>query len=473
MSYITQQHNNYFSSWRKSLASLELSDKQLESIDNCLSIQGEHGNWDYDEYMRGMFNGIEVIDSIIDSREPNFKESPKASLKLDCIKHDRFQRGSGAYKCLQCGKLTRNTGHDEAEVRLCRKCYNKAVLENQYADGLISKEQYEEELKKLSSNLKLSWEELTEEEELKINILHAIYCAEAVLPIFENKYPNDNRPRLAIEVAKIALKYPTAENKAKASAAGASWVARAASWDASWVAFAASATAYATADAASVTATWATTAIKYAKGAAKEANIDIDFDSLLSKAQSDIWEYINISEANNTSKTSLKLAWEGSWLVGDSEEFLETGICPQCGSELNVSLQQGGYSNVYWCPNCDFSIEPIVNLHEASLKLAWEEDPPNNPNRTSIENIKDFIGPAGIFVTDYNSLIELLNKYSINAYPTMLDALKHYENNPEFKGYLVKYPPYTIDERIYLEISMIKRSQGSEVYTTTSSLRIY
>ena len=90
--------------------------------------------------------------------------------------------------------------------------------------------------------------------------------------LYENKYPNDNRPRLAIEAAKIALKYPTEENKAKAKAA-----------------------AWAADDAAA-------NAIKYAKKAAKEANIDIDFDSLLSKAQSDIWEYINISEASNTSE---------------------------------------------------------------------------------------------------------------------------------------------------------------------------
>jgi len=163
-----------------------------------------------------------------------------------------------------------------------------------------------------SSSLKLSWEELTKEEELKINILHAIYCAEAVLPIYENKYPNDNRPRLAIEAAKTVLKYPTEENKAKAKAAA--WAADDAADDAG---FASHAAAYAAARAATWAAAWAAdaaaNAIKYAKKAAKEANIDIDFDSLLSRAQSDIWEYINISKSSNTSeasKASLKVAWE-------------------------------------------------------------------------------------------------------------------------------------------------------------------
>jgi hypothetical protein len=147
----------------------------------------------------------------------------------------------------------------------------------------------------------LSWEEpeLNKKQKAKANILYAIYSAEAVLPIYENKYPNDNRPRLAIEAAKIALKYPTEENKAKARAAASAATASAAS--AAWAAAAATVAAAAYA---------IKYAIKYAKKAAKEANIDIDFDSLLYKAQSDIWEYINISEANNTSEASLKVAWE-------------------------------------------------------------------------------------------------------------------------------------------------------------------
>jgi hypothetical protein len=197
------------------------------------------------------------------------------------------------------------------------------------------------ELSKKASK-KLSWEEpeLNEEQKAKANILYAIYCAEAVLPIFENKFPNDNRPRLAIEAAKICLKNPSEENKNKARAdayaaaaraadaayAAAAWAAWAAS-DAAWAAARAADAAYAAAaraawaaDAAAADA-WAADAAanakkaaKEAKKAAKEANIDIDFDSLLSRAQSDIWEYINISKSSNTSeasKASLKVAWEG------------------------------------------------------------------------------------------------------------------------------------------------------------------
>lgn len=50
-------------------------------------------------------------------------------------KGDRFGRG-GCYTCLACGKKTRDTGHDEAGVELCRKCYDEAGAENRRADGL-------------------------------------------------------------------------------------------------------------------------------------------------------------------------------------------------------------------------------------------------------------------------------------------------------------------------------------------------
>lgn len=35
--------------------------------------QGQKGNWDYDEYMRGLYNGIELADAIIEDREPIYK----------------------------------------------------------------------------------------------------------------------------------------------------------------------------------------------------------------------------------------------------------------------------------------------------------------------------------------------------------------------------------------------------------------
>lgn len=37
-----------------------------------LDIQGQKGNYDYDEYMLGLYNGMEYIIALFETREPNF-----------------------------------------------------------------------------------------------------------------------------------------------------------------------------------------------------------------------------------------------------------------------------------------------------------------------------------------------------------------------------------------------------------------
>src|SRR5690606_38169506 len=53
----------------------------------------------------------------------------------------------------------------------------------------------------------------------------AIHCAEFVLPIFEEKYPNDGRPRKAIEAVKGVLDGPATATTADFAAASAAAVA--------------------------------------------------------------------------------------------------------------------------------------------------------------------------------------------------------------------------------------------------------
>jgi hypothetical protein len=61
----------------------------------------------------------------------------------------------------------------------------------------------------------------------KQKIQYAIYAAEQVIEIYEKKYPDDNRPRKAIEAAKAYLKSPTKKNKdAAAYAADAAAAAK-------------------------------------------------------------------------------------------------------------------------------------------------------------------------------------------------------------------------------------------------------
>lgn len=55
--------------------------KEIEAMKETLQIQGYDGNWNYDEYMFGMYNGMELMMSIAEDREPIFKEKPKEWLK--------------------------------------------------------------------------------------------------------------------------------------------------------------------------------------------------------------------------------------------------------------------------------------------------------------------------------------------------------------------------------------------------------
>ena len=71
-------------------------------------------------------------------------------------------------------------------------------------------------------------------------VSYAVYAAELVIDIFEKKYPNDKRPREAIEAAKRCIENPSKENKKTADrAASAAWGAYNAAGSAAWAAYSA------------------------------------------------------------------------------------------------------------------------------------------------------------------------------------------------------------------------------------------
>jgi len=43
-----------------------------------VDIQGANGNWNFDPYMVGMFNGMELMMSMVEKREPCYRAIPKA-----------------------------------------------------------------------------------------------------------------------------------------------------------------------------------------------------------------------------------------------------------------------------------------------------------------------------------------------------------------------------------------------------------
>lgn len=50
-------------------------------------------------------------------------------------RNSRFQKGSGSYRCAECGKLTRDTGNGEGALELCKHCMEQATWDNFIADG--------------------------------------------------------------------------------------------------------------------------------------------------------------------------------------------------------------------------------------------------------------------------------------------------------------------------------------------------
>ena len=51
--------------------------KKLASLNDVLNIQGQKGNWDYDPYMQGLYNGLCLARSIMTETEPEFRDTPK------------------------------------------------------------------------------------------------------------------------------------------------------------------------------------------------------------------------------------------------------------------------------------------------------------------------------------------------------------------------------------------------------------
>ncbi len=49
----------------------------VESVRQMRDVQGMDGNWDCDPYMHGLFNGLEFALSLLEVREPQFRDAPK------------------------------------------------------------------------------------------------------------------------------------------------------------------------------------------------------------------------------------------------------------------------------------------------------------------------------------------------------------------------------------------------------------
>lgn len=61
---------------------------RLNDMHNAINIQGSDGNWNVDEYMFGMYNGMDFMLSVIEGRKPKYKDRPSEGFKHDSMKND-------------------------------------------------------------------------------------------------------------------------------------------------------------------------------------------------------------------------------------------------------------------------------------------------------------------------------------------------------------------------------------------------
>ena len=49
----------------------------IDKLRDLLRTQGQPGNWNFDSYMHGMYNGMEFALSVLEEREPIYRDAPK------------------------------------------------------------------------------------------------------------------------------------------------------------------------------------------------------------------------------------------------------------------------------------------------------------------------------------------------------------------------------------------------------------
>jgi hypothetical protein len=199
----------------------------------------------------------------------------------------------------------------------------------------------------------------------KVQTQFAVLCAEAVLSVFEDLYPEDNRPRLAIEAAKACLVSASAATVSSASCAATAAThtattvtsaasASAASASAAYAAIAASCAAhaaYAASCAAHAASCAATAANKAAVAAAKTAAEATAEATAAGKSKIDFWVLAD---------TAVKMVMGGD--RGCNRDTLARGKfvweenkmrrCPICHWFMTVD-ENGNY----YCAMCGF-IQP-------------------------------------------------------------------------------------------------------------------
>lgn len=51
--------------------------QKIDDVRDLLKVQGFDGTWNYDPYMMGLYNGLELALAVLEGRQPEYKDAPE------------------------------------------------------------------------------------------------------------------------------------------------------------------------------------------------------------------------------------------------------------------------------------------------------------------------------------------------------------------------------------------------------------
>jgi hypothetical protein len=61
----------------KHITPARIEQEPVAKMREMLEVQGRDGNWNYDAYMQGMYNGMEFMVALAEGRDPVFRSPPE------------------------------------------------------------------------------------------------------------------------------------------------------------------------------------------------------------------------------------------------------------------------------------------------------------------------------------------------------------------------------------------------------------
>ena len=69
----TDEINRCLAMIESEFANVEALSDKVNAVNELRDTQGQDGNWDYSDYMTGLFNGLELASATLENREPAYR----------------------------------------------------------------------------------------------------------------------------------------------------------------------------------------------------------------------------------------------------------------------------------------------------------------------------------------------------------------------------------------------------------------